>query len=66
MSTKIGLSVKELQDILELCKAMNVENCTLVQDCSSGIGCSLTVEIKTVINNYFGNFVVDFTDVDEW
>lgn len=66
MDVKIYLTLSELEDIVSLCKKMNVGKCTLVQNSSSGIGSSLKVELKMSINNYYGDFVVDFTDESDW
>lgn len=66
MAVKMYLSLSELEDVVSLCKKMNVDRCTLVQNSSSGIGSSLKVEIKTNIHDYYGDFVVDFTDESTW
>lgn len=66
MSKEVPLNVKDLEDIVSFCKKMGVDNCTLVQDCSSGIGCTLKVEVKMVIEGYYGNFSVDFSNVEDW
>ena len=66
MNNKVGLTLENVEKILNIMKQTDSKNCTIIQNNDSGIGSVTDVEVFLKFNDIVGTFRVNIEDETNW